>query len=96
MTFHDFFYAENTLAMVITVDEYEKVRPILKNYYTEKELTSIDDYAAYKPGFERFLLCNSAKKASIISPMMLINAVTFVDRVPFRDVIFEDTSDDGI
>lgn len=92
MTFHDFFYAEHTLAMVITVGEYKKVRPILKNYYTEKELTSIDDYAVYKPGFERFLLCNYAKKAYTISPMMLISAVTFVDRVPFKNIIFEEFS----
>lgn len=92
MTFHDFFYAENTLAMIITVDEYEKVRPILKNYYTEKELTDINDYTKYKCPSERFLLCNSAKKASIISPIMLINAVTFVDRVPFRGIIFEEFS----
>lgn len=92
MTFHDFFYAEHTLAMVITVGEYKKVRPILKNYYTEKELTSIDDYAVYKPGFERFLLRNYAKKAYTISPMMLISAVTFVDRIPFRNIIFEEFS----
>lgn len=84
----DFMKSKKPLAMLITADEYRRVRPKLVAYYSERELASIDDFVRYTWGERKFLLCNEAEKAGISTPMMLENAVTFVDRIPFRKIDF--------
>lgn len=90
MTFEDFIRKPKALAMVITVEEYKQIKPILQAYYSEKDFEHIDDFCQYKPSFEKFLLCNPHEKAQIITPMMYLNAVTFIDRIPYRNIIFPD------
>ena len=88
MTFDEFLNAPKGLAMSITVEEYKSIKPLLQEVYSEKDIERIDDYCRFKPGFERFLLCNQEERTTIGTPMMYFNAVTFIDRVPFKDVTF--------
>lgn len=88
MTFDEFLNAPKALAMSITVEEYKSIKPLLQEVYSEKDIERIDDYCRFKPGHERFLLCNLEEKSAIGTPMMYFNAVTFIDRVPFKDVAF--------
>lgn len=90
MKFDDFIGTPKTLAMVITVGEYMSIKPVLQEHYSADDIAHIDDYCEFKPYSERFLLCNPAKKKQIITPMMYLNAVTFVDRVPFKSIEFPD------
>ena len=95
MKFVDFIRASKSLAMVITAEEYKRIKPLLQEFYSEKDFEHIDDFCQSKPSFERFLLCNPHKKAQIITPMMYLNAVTFIDRIPFKSIIFPDQEEVG-
>lgn len=88
MKFNDFISTPKTLAMVITVEEYMSIKPLLQEIYSAKDIEHIDDFCRFKPQSERFLLCNPAEKEQIITPLMYLNAVTFVDRVLFKDIAF--------
>lgn len=90
MSFDEFLNAPKALAMSITVEEYKSIKPLLQEVYSQKDIEHIDDYCRFKPAFERFLLCNLEERSTIHTPMMYNNAVTFVDRVPFKDVEFPD------
>lgn len=89
MTFNDFIHADKSLAMVITVGEYNRIKPLLKEFYSERDIKHIDDFCEYTWAGRRFLLCNLHEKDEIGIPMMLENAVTFVDRIPFKNIIFD-------
>lgn len=86
MKFKDFIGGERDVAVVITVDEYRRYRHIFKELYTEKEIAQIDDYCEYKWGNNRFLLCPPGHRPV----MMYENAVTFIGRLSFRMIEFED------
>lgn len=88
MKFEDFIRVPKPLAMVITVEEYKRIKPLLQEFYSEKDFAHIDDFCQFVPSHERFLLCNPYEKSQIITPMMLLNAVTFIDRVPFKNIVF--------
>lgn len=88
MKFNDFIHAPRNLAMVITVEEYMGIKSLLQEFYSAEDTKHIDDFCSFKPRSERFLLCNLQKKNEIITPMMYLNAVTFVDRVPFKNIEF--------
>lgn len=88
MKFNDFFHSDRHLAMVLTINEYESIKSQLKEYYTEKDINRIDDWAKFKWREERFLLCNLIEKEEIITPIMCLNAVTFIDRIPFKNIEF--------
>ena len=90
MKFNDFLTMHKAHAIVITVDEYCSIKDKLREFYTDKDLEHIDDYCKYKWGFHKFLLCNPYEKAQIITPMMLENAVTFIDRTSFKNIKFEE------
>ena len=88
MKFEDFIRVPKSLAMVITVEEYKRIKPLLQEFYSEKDFAHIDDFCHFKPSCERFLLCNPHEKSQIRTPMMYLNAVTFIDRVSFKNIIF--------
>lgn len=88
MSFDTFIKTPKSLAMVITVEEYLSVKPLLRESYGDQDIDYIDNYCKFKPMSERFLLCNLADRKQITHPMMYLNAVTFVDRVPFKNVNF--------
>lgn len=90
MRFRDFITMNKAFAIVITVDEYRSIKDKLREFYTDKDFEHIDDYCEYKPGFHKFLLCNPYKKKQIITPMMLVNAITFIDRISFKNIEFEE------
>lgn len=90
MKFHDFITMNRGFAIVITVGEYYSIKDKLREFYTDKDLAHIDDYCEYEWTDHRFLLCNPYKKAQIRTPMMLENAVTFVDRTSFKNIKFEE------
>lgn len=90
MKLNDFLTMHKAHAIVITVDEYRSIKDKLREFYTDKDFEHIDDYCEYKPGFHRFLLCNPYEKAQIRTPMMLENAVTFVDRISFGRIEIEE------
>lgn len=87
MKFEYFIRVPKPFAMVITVEEYKRIKPFLQEFYSEKDFAHIDDFCQFKPPFERFLLCNPHEKAQIRTPMMYLNAVTFIDRVPFKNIV---------
>lgn len=86
MKFKDFISGERDVALVITVDEYRRYRHVFKELYTEDEIANIDDYCEYKWGNNRFLLCAPGHRPV----MMYENAVTFIGRLSFKNVEFED------
>lgn len=88
MKFQYFINANKSIVMVISIKEYESIKPRLKEFYTEEQIKDIDEYGKFKPSSDKFLLCNPHKIKEIITPMMYLNAVTFVDRVPFKEVEF--------
>lgn len=88
MKFEEFISTPHSLAMVITIEEYMSIKPLLQEVYSAKDIEHIDDYCKFKPRSERFLLCNPAEKQQIITPMMYLSAVTFVDRVSFKNIEF--------
>jgi len=89
MKFEQFVKANKSLAMVITIDEYKSIRSILANFYTEDQLKSIDEYGKFNTSDDTFLLCNPYKTRKIITPMMYLNAITFIERIPFSKIDFE-------
>lgn len=90
MKFSDFVSTQKSMAMAITVGEYMSIKPLLQEIYSIKDIEHIDDFCQFKPYSERFLLCNPAEQKKIITPMMLLSAVTFIDRVPFKNIDFSD------
>lgn len=86
MKFKDFISGDRDVALVITVDEYRRYRHVFKELYTEKEIANIDDYCEYKWGNNCFLLCAPGHRPV----MMYENAVTFIGRLSFKNVEFED------
>lgn len=88
MKFKNFIKANKSIAIVLTIREYKTIKPLLENFYTEKQIEHIDDFSEYKALDTEFLLCNPYKTKQIITPMMYCNAVTFIDRVPFNEVEF--------
>lgn len=89
MQFTDFIQANKAIAIVLTIKEYESIRPLLQKHYTIRQIEHIDDYCAYKSTNEKFLLCNPHKAKQIHTPMMYLNAVTFIDRIGFENIDFE-------
>ena len=85
MKFRDFISGKRDIATVITVAEFRRYRQIFKELYAEDELAHIDDYCKYTWGNNRFLLCPPGHHPV----MMYENAVTFIDRFPFRKMEFE-------
>lgn len=75
--------------MVLTIDEYKSIRPILTRFYTEEQLKNIDEYGKFNTSGDAFLLCNPYKTRKIITPMMYLNAITFIERIPFSKIDFE-------
>ena len=86
MKFKHFINADEGITMVISIEEYKKIKPLLKEFYTKKQIEHIDEYCQYKPLNHKFLLCNPYKTI----PMMYLSAVTFVDRVPFSEMEFQE------
>lgn len=89
MTLKEFIQNKKNLVMSLSVEQYQKIRPILQEFYSGRYLAYIDDYCRFLPQTERFLLCNIAKKQEIITPMMYLNAITFTDRVSFEKLTDE-------
>ena len=85
MKFKSFMSSNRHIAMTITGSEYYDIRFYLNEEYTKK----IDDFLRFKPDNERFLLCNQELFNSIGTPYMLASAVTFVDRIPYKNIDFE-------
>lgn len=85
MKFKDFIAGTRDVAAVITVDEYRRYRHLFKEIYTEKEIAQIDDYCEYMWGGNRFLLCAPGHHPV----MMYENAVTFIGRLSFKNIEFE-------
>lgn len=88
MKFKRFINIDKNVAITISIGEYENIKPILKEFYTDKHIKHIDEFCKYKPLSEKFLLCNPHQTEEIGIPMMLQSAVTFVDRIPFKEVEF--------
>lgn len=88
MKFEYFIKANKSLAIVISIEEYESIKSLLKKFYMEKQIKNIDDFCEYKASDTKFLLCNPYKTKEIHTPMMYHNAVTFIDRVPFKEIKF--------
>lgn len=84
----DFIKAPKDIAMVIGYQEYKSVRSLLQKYYRERHINFIDDHFSVN-SYDKILLCNlHAINGWGYPPMMLTNAVTFIDRLPFRDIDF--------
>lgn len=88
MKFEYFIKANKSLAIVMSIEEYENIKSLLKEFYMEKQVKHIDDFCKYKASDTKFLLCNPHKIKEIHTPMMYHNAVTFIDRVPFKEIEF--------
>lgn len=88
MKFEDFIKTNKSLAIVISIKEYKSIRHLLKEFYTEEQIKDIDEYCKHNSSNNNFLLCNPYKTKEIITPMMYHNAVTFIDRVLFKDIEF--------
>lgn len=86
--FDEFMQAKKHIALVLTIEEYQQIKPLLNKYYTEKDFKHIEDFCTFKISSEKFLLCNMSEKESIGTPMMYFNAVTFIDRIPFKNITF--------
>ena len=89
MKFEQFVKANKPLAMVITIDEYKSIRSILANFYTEEQLKSIDGHGKFNTSDDTFLLRNPYEARRFITPMMYLNAITFIERIPFSKIDFE-------
>lgn len=90
MKIKDFFYNEKAMAMTISVDQYRDVKSWLQNIYSGEQIARIDDFCRHKSPQEKFLLCNQAEMSANFTPVMYVGAVTFVDRVPFEDIAFNE------
>lgn len=90
MRFSEFISTPKHLAMVITIEQYWQIRELLYPHYDNKALAHIDDYCRFKWSSTKFLLCNPAERGDISTAMMLENAVTFVERIPFAKINFEE------
>lgn len=89
MNFECFIHSPKGIAMVITVAEYRRIKPLLQEFYSARDIERIDDYCEFTWANHRFLLCNIHEKNQIGTPIMLEDAVTFVDRVPFKNIVFD-------
>ena len=89
MKFKYFINANKSIAIVISIEEYKRIKLLLKEFYTQKQIEYIDDYCKYKPLNDKFLLCNPYKVKQKNTPIMDLNAVTSIDMVPFKQIEFE-------
>lgn len=88
----DFIKAPKDIAMVISFQEYKSVRSLLQKYYSEDQINFIDDHFSVS-SYDKILLCNlHAIKGWGYPPMMLLNAETFIDRLPFKDIDFTEAN----
>jgi hypothetical protein len=84
MTFDDFVHAPRSMAISITIAEYENfLKSLMREFYSERDIKHIDDWCRFKYSSERFLLCNLHERNQISTPIMYHNAVTFIERIPF-------------
>lgn len=44
MKFEEFINASRSIAIVITVKEYIRIKPLLQRYYNDHDIAHIDDY----------------------------------------------------
>ena len=92
MKFRDFVTMNKEFAIVITPKEYRSIKDKLREFYTNEDLEDIDEFCQFEYSTGSFFLCNLRLKSRIITPCMSGNAVTFVDRIMFRDIEFEEES----
>ena len=90
MTFDEFIHADRSQAIAITVGEYDRIKPLQNGIYSHRHINHIDDFCQFKWSSEIFLLCNLHERSLISTPIMYYNAVTFIERIPFKCVQFED------
>ena len=88
MKFEHFMKADKSLAIVISSEEYRSIRHLLKDFYTDEQIKYIDEFCKHTSSTGQFLLCNPHKTAKILTPVLYDNAVTFVDRILFKDIEF--------
>ena len=84
MKFSEFMQAEKAMGIVLTIKQYEEVKNKIKEFYLEKDIEHIEDFCSFKYKDTKFILCNRAH----VTPMMYLNAVSFIDRIPFNEIIF--------
>ena len=90
MKLNDFLTMNKSHAIVLTVGEYHKIKDKICKFYTSKQLERLDEFCKESFSIKAFLLCNPYLTAKIITPLMLENAVTFVDRTPLRKIEIEE------
>ena len=90
MKFNDFLTMHKAHAIVMTVEEYLKIKNKILKFYTNKNIERPDEFCKESWSCKKFLLCNPYLTAQIITPLMLENAVTFVDRTPFINIEIEE------
>ena len=85
--FDEFMHAKNHMVLLLTIEEYRYIKPLLNKYYTEKDFDHIELFCRFKRPDERFLLCNISEKETLGVPIMFFNA-NFIDRIPFKSITF--------
>lgn len=90
MKLNDFLTMNKSHAIVLTVGEYPQIKDKICKFYTDKQLKRLDEFYKESWNSKVFLLCNPHLTAEIITPLMLENAVTFVDRTPLRKIEIEE------
>ena len=88
MKFDSFIQADKGIAILLTFDEFQSIKSLLKEFYTKKHIEDIEDFFRFRASSTKFLLCNPYEIKQIYTPMMFENAVTFIDRVPFKKIEF--------
>ena len=88
MKFEHFIQADKSIVIVISSEEYRSIRHLLKEYYTDEQIEYIDEFCNHISSTGQFILCNPHETAKILTPVLYDNAVTFVDRILFKDIEF--------
>ena len=93
MKLNDFLTMNKSHAIVLTVGEYPKIKDKICGFYTSKQLARLDEFCKESWSGKAFMLCNPYLTTQIITPLMLDNAVTFVDRTPLRKIKIEEEAE---
>lgn len=82
--FSEFVHAKKAMGLVLTIGQYRQNRDKIKPFYSEKAIEHIEDFGEFKSNDTKFILCNDKTG----HPMMYLNAVSFIDRIPFDKIKF--------
>ena len=84
--FSDFMQSKKALGVVLTIGQYRENRDKIKPFYSEKVIEHIEGFCEFKANNIKFILCNDKH----VTPIMYIDAVSFIDIMPFDRIKFSE------